>query len=235
MISFGAGMFGAAMFGAAPFGAGASGMLGADVPVDPNGDQARRWIIEELSKPQYQAAQPNWFDRVSSAFYDWIQSLSFSRLGGAEGPILLILAIVVAAAIVAAFLIFGRARLNRRSALGGGLFGEEDERDAVAIRTAAESAASRGEWALATIEMFRSIARGLAERTIATTNPGTTAHDFAAEAGRAFPSSAERLSAVAVAFDRVRYLGRTGTERDFLDAAALESELRRSSPARAPQ
>jgi hypothetical protein len=202
--------------------------------VDPNGDQARRWIIEELSKPQYQAAQPTWFDRVSSAFYDWIQSLEFGQFGGAQGPILLILAVVSVAAIVAAFLIFGRARLNRRSSMGGSLFGVEDERDAAAIRVAAESAASRGEWSLAIIELFRAIARSLAERSVVAANPGTTAHDVAADAGRAFPAAAERLSAVADAFDRVRYLGRAGTERDFLDAAALEFDLRKTSPAQPP-
>jgi hypothetical protein len=234
MILLGAGSFGAGFFGAGALGTGTLG-LRADLPVDPNADQARRWIIDELSKPPYQAAQPTWFDRLSSAFYDWIQSLNFGALGGAQGPILLILAVIVVAAIVVAFLIFGRARLNRRSAMGGSLFGDEDERDADAIRAAAESAASRGDWALAIIEMFRSIARSLAERTVARANPGTTAHDFAAEAGRAFPAAADRLSAVADAFDRVRYLGRAGTERDFQDAAALESELRRSSPAQAPR
>jgi hypothetical protein len=234
MIPLGAVAVGAVAAGTFTHGAfalGTAGMLDADVPVDPNSDQARQWIIEELSKPAYQAAQPNWFDRASSAFYDWISSLDFSRLGGAQAPILLILAGIVVAAIIAAFLIFGRARLNRRSALGGGLFGEEDERDAVAIRVAAESAASRGDWTLAIIEMFRAIARGLAERTVVAPHPGTTAHDVAADAGRAFPAAAERLRTVAAAFDRVRYLGRPGSERDFLDAAALESELRKSSPA----
>jgi hypothetical protein len=222
------------VLGAGTLGLDAVGRLGADVPVDPNGDQARRWIIDELSKPQYQAAQPNWFDRASSAFYNWITSLDLSRLGGAQTPILLIITVVIVAAIVAAFLIFGRARLNRRSTVSGGLFGEEDERDAVAIKAAAEVAASRGDWTLAIIEMFRSIARGLAERTVVTTHPGTTAHDFAADAGRAFPASAESLRTVAATFDRVRYLGRPGSEREFLDAAALESELRRSSPGRYP-
>src|SRR5690606_32969609 len=103
-----------------------------------------------------------------------------------------IIVIVIAALLLVAFLIFGLPRLNRRSSVTGSLFGEDDARTAADMRAAAEKAASRGDYALATAEMFRSIARGLAERTVLSTSPGTTAHDFGVRAGRAFPDHATR-------------------------------------------
>jgi hypothetical protein len=205
-----------------------------DVPVDPTAAQAQRWVIDELAKPEYRAAQPTWFDRASSAFWHWLQSLAIGNGAAVQGPILIIAAIVVAGAVVAAFFIFGAPRRGRRSAVGGELFGAGDERDAAAIRRSAERAASRGDWVVAIEEIFRSIARGLAERTILSMTPGTTAHDFAVRAGAALPAFAERLGHAASAFDDVRYLDRDGTERAYRDAAELERELRAARAILAP-
>ncbi|WP_349904337.1 DUF4129 domain-containing protein [Parafrigoribacterium humi] len=202
--------------------------LSTDVPVDPDAGEARRWIIEELSKPAYQAAQPSWFDRLSSAVWNWLTSLRFGD-GGAGWPVILIV-VVIAVAVVAAFLIFGAPRFNRRSTAHGALFGAEDERDAAAMRASASAAAAAGDWTLAIEELFRALARGLAERTIVTTSPGTTARDFAMRAGGAFPALATDLAASARAFDDVRYLGRPGSERAYRDIVALEQTLRSAHP-----
>ncbi|MCU1515121.1 MAG: rane protein [Microbacteriaceae bacterium] len=200
------------------------------VPVDPDAGQARRWIVQELAKPEYRAAQPTWFDRLSAAVRDWLDSLTLRTDGVSQGPILAIAAVLVLAALVAAFLIFGLPRINRRSGVTGGLFGEDDDRDAAAMRRSAQLAAGHGDWATAIEEMFRAIARGLAERTILSTSPGTTARDFATRAGAAFPERAERLSEAATTFDAVRYLGGSGTEADYLALTVLEDELRASRP-----
>lgn len=205
-----------------------------DVPVTPDSAEAQRWIIQELSKPEYRAAQPTWFDRASKAFWDWLQSLKIDGGPGAQGPILIIALIVVVAALVAAFFIFGAPRLNRRSAGSGVLFGEDDARDASAMRRSAEEAAARSDWVLAIEEIFRSVARGLAERTLVTVSPGTTARDFAVRAGTVLPAFSERLSAAASAFDDVRYLSRAGTEAAYRSASALERDLRATRPVLSP-
>lgn len=202
--------------------------LPLDVPVDPDAPDATEWLITELSKPPYQAAQPTLFDRVAKAVSDWLASL---QLGSAEGPPTLGIAVVVAivvGALVVAFLIFGLPRLNRRSRVTGSLFGEDDARSAARIRQDAERAAAEGDFSTAVMEMFRAIARGLAERTIVSTSPGTTARDFAARTGGTFPALADRLVDSAATFDGVRYLGRTGTPDQYAAIAALEKDLRSS-------
>lgn len=200
--------------------------LPADVPVDPDAPDATQWLIDELSKAPYQAAQPTLFDRIAKAISDWIASL---QLGAAQGPPALGLGLVlvlVVAALVTAFLIFGLPRLNRRSRVTGSLFGDEDARTAARIRQDAERAAAAGDYSTAVVEMFRAIARGLAERTLVTTSPGTTARDFAARAGGTFPDLADRLAVSATAFDGVRYLDRTGSRDEYEAIAELERDLR---------
>lgn len=201
-------------------------VLPFDVPVDPGAAEARRWIVDELARPEYRAAQPTWFDRLSTAFWDWLTSLKIGDGIAVQAPILIIAALVLIAAVVGAFVVFGPARINRRSSVSGALFGDDDERDAAGIRRAAADAASRADWTVAIEEIFRAIARDLAERTILSVSPGTTARDFAVRAGALLPPFSDRLGAAAAAFDEVRYLDRAGTEAAYLAAAALERELR---------
>lgn len=204
--------------------------LAVTVPVDPDRPEARRLLADELAKQEYQQAKPTWWDQLLGGINDWLNSLQF---GNAQGPPafgLLVVIIVVAALLIVAFLVFGLPRLNRRSTVSGSLFGEDDARTAAQIRLAAEAAAARGDYATAIAEMYRSIARGLAERTVLSTSPGTTAHDFASRAGAAFPSQATDLTASALAFDEVRYLGRDGTASQYELVAKLERQLRSAKP-----
>lgn len=200
------------------------GFVVRDVPVDPEPDDAREWLIDELSKPPYQAAQPTLLDRISQAVADWFTSLTLPDAppGSGLGVVLL----VIAAAIVLALLIFGLPRLNRRSRVTGALFGDDDARDAATMRRDAAAAAARGDHTLAVAEQFRAIARGLAERVVVTTFPGTTARGFAQQAGLVFTPQQDRLVDAAIVFDGVRYLGETGTAAQYADLVALDDELR---------
>lgn len=209
-------------------------MLPWDVPVDPEPPEAKQWLIDELSKPQYQAAKPTLFDQIAKAISDWFASL---QIGSVEGPpafgfgVLLVLVVV---GVVVAFLIFGVPRLNRRSRVAGELFGEDDDRSSTDMRRDASAAASRGDYATAIAELFRALARGLAERTIVTVTPGTTARGFAGRAAVTFPLAADRLITAADAFDGVRYLGHPGSAEEYERLVALEAELRTARPAQEP-
>lgn len=208
-------------------------VLPFDVPVDPDAPDAQEWLIEELTKPEYQAAQPTLFDRISRAIFEWIFDL-FDGGGQLEGPptlMLAILLVLVVGAIVLAILVFGVPRRGKRSAVTGSIFGDEDDRSAARMRQDAERAAADGDYSTAIAELFRSIARGLAEREVLTTFPGTTATDFARRSGRVFPAQAERLVAAAEDFDGVRYLDRVGTPEQYATMAALERDLRNARAA----
>lgn len=200
-----------------------------DVPVDPDADEAREWLREELGRTDGGggAEVPSWIEQL----LDWLRGLlgEAGPPSGNDGTIgtigLVVIVVVVVGLLVAAFLIYGLPRLRRRSRVAGDLFGEDDDRDAATIRTAAERAAAAGDYTTAVVESFRSLARGLAERGVVFAFPGTTARDFAVRAGVVFPHAAERLRDAAVVFDGVRYLGAVGTREQWERMAALHAEL----------
>lgn len=213
-----------------------------DVPVDPDDDEARRWLEEELGRgdtPYSEPELPQWLQDLLA----WLRDL----LGGVDvdaptpgadtgGTVGIIIAVaLVIAALVVAFAIFGLPRLRRRSRVTGDLFGEDDDRSSQQIRSAAQQAADAGDFTSAVVEVFRALARDLAERGIVTAFPGTTAREFGRRAAAVFPANAERLDDAARVFDDVRYLGRTGTEEQWMRMSALAAELRAAKAPRGPR
>lgn len=204
-----------------------------DIPVDPSAPEAQDWIRQELAKPEYQAARPTWFDIASKAVQDWIGSLLNGPTGDA-GPVLLaVVVVIVLGLIVAAFLIFGRPRVNRRAGERGALFGSDDLRTADELRRSAAAAAREQDWVLAIEEQFRAIAVALDERTLVTVTPGTTATDFAQRAAVVAPAERDGLREAARTFDDVRYLDRPGSETGYQQLVALDQRLQQVRPAAA--
>ncbi|GAA4165482.1 DUF4129 domain-containing protein [Gryllotalpicola daejeonensis] len=200
-------------------------------PLTPDDDTARRWLTNELSKPEYASARPNWFDLVSQRIAEWFGSLHVKGVGGPSGLWLaVILAAIVLVIIVLAFLRYGRPRLNRRRSadrLGGEV---ADTRTADELRAAADRAAAQGDWSLAVLERFRAIAASLAERTVISVRPGTTAHEVALEASVVFPAEGAPLRDAADTFDGARYLGRPQDGAAHERLRALDERLRRATP-----
>lgn len=201
------------------------------VPVQPTGDQARQWLLDELAKAPYQASKPTLVDLAAQAFFDWLGSL-FRTQGDPASAVLLVVALtVVVALVVVAVLLFGIPRANRRSrGTGAGLFGDDDRRSAAELRAAARAAAAAGDFSLAVLERFRALARDLDERTLVAVFPGTTARGFAREAARAFPAEATELATAADVFDGIRYAGRAGDRDEAERLAALDDRLVEARP-----
>jgi hypothetical protein len=204
-----------------------------DVPVDPDDEQARRWLEDELGRgdePYQPPEPPGWWQD----FLEWLRQLL--QGGGAETPTpgfetgqavgIVVIVILIAAILAVAFVIFGLPRLRKRSKVTGDLFGEDDDRSAAQLRTAAQQAADAGDYTAAVVELFRSLARDLAERGIVVTFPGTTARDFSRRTGLVFPPTADRLADAAVVFDDLRYLGGIGTREQWQRMSALDADLR---------
>lgn len=202
-----------------------------DVPVDPDAPEARRLLEDELSAPVYTSAEPTAFDLAVQALLDGIGSL----LTGADadfGPLLLALVVgAVIAVVVITLIVFGLPRRRRRAHEGRALFGHHETRTADELRRSAREAATAKHWSTAIEDRYRAIARELADRTIVTVDPGTTARSFAQRAGSAFPGHDVALSQAAKIFDGVRYLGSAGTEAEYTLIADLDESLATTTPA----
>jgi hypothetical protein len=199
-------------------------------PLDPTADEARERLLRELSEARYREARPTWFDDLVSRLLDRIGDLFDGGMPGVPSLGWLLATVVVVGLAVAAYVVYGPPRLARRSSGARPVFGADDARDAATIRRAAEAASAAGDWALAVEEGFRAIVRGLSERTVLAAHPGTTASGIAAAATRSFPGLGSRLARAAALFDDVRYLGGAGSEAAYREMAALDGDLRTSTP-----
>lgn len=199
-------------------------------PLDPDAPEARRWLEEELTKPEYQAAKPSPFDLAMQAIRDWFFGL-FDGASGLPGPVLLLLLVLlVVAVVIVGLLVFGLPRLRRRRRTEVPLFDDQDRRGLETLRRAAAAAAAAGDWPLAIEERFRAVVRGLVEREVVTVHPGTTARAFADDAARRFPEFGAPLRQAAEDFDGVRYLGRSGSAEDYERMSTLERSLTGARP-----
>lgn len=207
-----------------------SGWLARAVPVDPDSDQATEWLVNELSKAPYQAAKPTLFDRISKSFLDWLESLTIGDGSGIPPIAFVVLIALVITGIIAAILIYGIPRLNRKSRHETLLFGEADHRTSAQLREAAEKAAAKDDFSSAVADMFRSIARGLSERTLVTMTPGTTAHGFAVRAAAVLPECGTELAVSADTFDLIRYGRKSATRAQYEQLRALEARVRAAKP-----
>ncbi|PPF82424.1 DUF4129 domain-containing protein [Subtercola sp. Z020] len=204
-----------------------------DVPVDPPAPDARQLLLDELSKPEYQAAKPTWLDRAAEAVQNWLGSLVLPSGGNFGGLLPLLAVIVLVALVVIAFIVFGRPRRNRSAvATLDALFGTDDRRSSAELRRSAAAAARAGDFRTAIEELYRALARRQAERTVVSIDPGTTAQEFAVRAGGSYPAEATRLGSAARVFDEVRYLGAPGTREQYDELTALEAALRDAPPVR---
>jgi len=202
----------------------------ADVFV-PDGDEARRRAQEELSKAEYQAAKPNWFDQLAADVADWFFGLFDGDGTGAVAPLALtMITIVVVAAVVVALIVWGRPRASRSVRGRTDLLGEKDDRTAAQLRADAERRARDGDWDGAVVLRFRALARGLLERDLIDPAPGATAQGIAREAAPALPQLAEPLHDAATLFDGVRYLGASASEADYRALAATDDLIRATTP-----
>ena len=77
------------------------GAFPLDVPVDPDAPEARRWLIEELSKQKYHppAEPPSWLQDWLRSIQDWFDGLFDGSAGPRGSPVWLVVLIVVVAAV----------------------------------------------------------------------------------------------------------------------------------------
>jgi hypothetical protein len=205
-----------------------------DTPLDPDRDEARRLLEDELAKSRYQQGSPAETPQWLEDLYDWFRRM-LDSLGG-EGTVpgwIVVLVIVGIAVVVVAFLVFGVPRLRARSGVrgtGDELFEADDHRDAATMRRDADAAARAGRFGDAIAERFRAIARSLHERTLVTTVPGSTAHDVARRAAIPLPEHGAALDLAAHDFDAVRYLGDPGDRDRYERLVALDTAVQRTRP-----
>lgn len=203
-------------------------LAATEPPVTPDREEAQRWAVEELAKPQYPAAQPSWLEQLWRDFLDWLASLDDGS--GLEGDfaVPLIGALAVVLVIVAVLLV--RPRLNARRRTTSEVFDDEPALDAAVYRRRASAAAGRSDWETAVVEQFRALVRSAEDRAIIEARAGRTADEAAAELGQAFGPARQRLGSAATVFDAVRYGKAGATAADYEAVRTVDADLESMKP-----
>ena len=188
---------------------------------------AQQLARRELSKGIYQPS-------LTSRFANWLQTQVGRLLSGVSGNVpggwWALIALIVAAVLVIAVVLFyvrpvTAHRGPRGTLLAGSTLSARDHRQL------AERHAAAGDHAAAIIERVRAIAVDLEEHGVLPPEPGRTAAELAAEAGKTLPAHAWRLTEAARLFDDVRYGGRDGTAAGYQHVRDLDSSLAAARPA----
>src|SRR6202012_2254254 len=112
----------------------------------------------------------------------------------------------------------------------GGLLASGTGLTAGERRARAAGYASAGNFELAMIEALRAIASGLEERGGLVPDPGRTADELAAQAGRLMPAQAAALAGAARSFDDVCYGGQPGSRAGYEQLRDLDTALLATTP-----
>ncbi|KUG59308.1 hypothetical protein AVL62_06410 [Serinicoccus chungangensis] len=205
-------------------------VLPAPGAVDPDRDEARRWLQEELDSGDYRLEVPWWL-----RLWRWVTD----RLPdpAALGPLppwttwVVLAAVVVAVTAVALFVTRDRWRTGRLAPAGrAGAVLDGRRRSAADYRGAARAALEAGRADEAVLEAFRAIAAGATERTLLEDRPGRTAHEVAVELGDVFGAHAEPLHRAGDTFDAVRYGGHHADTDQARAVVQLDADLDAARP-----
>ncbi|WGW10697.1 DUF4129 domain-containing protein [Saxibacter everestensis] len=201
----------------------------SDPPLQPSDDEARRWVLEELGKPEYRQGDVTLLERIGATIERFFSS--FDGPGVPVSPVgVVILIVVVVGLIGVAVWWAGKPRRRGLGASANAVFDVDSTLSAAAHRNLAERAARIGDWQVAIRERFRAIARELEERTIIEPRPGRTAHEIATEAGPILPEIADRLLGGAGIFDDVCYGSRPASAAQYGELKSLDQSTAKAKP-----
>lgn len=196
-----------------------------DVPVVIDRDDARRAAEAELSKHEYQAAQPNLVERALNWLAQQLAKLFAEASSVTPGGALGLLVLLVVAVLVVAVIRLRVGKFARSSRVSRAVF-EQTARAAHEYRSAAEQAAAAGDFSVAVRERFRAIVRELEEAGVLEELSGRTAAEAAREAGVHLPRARDELLAAARLFDAVHYGGQQASTVDYERLVALDRGVR---------
>lgn len=197
--------------------------------LDPDRDQAREWLETELSKADYNRAEP-----LVTRLIDWLLARLDDLLSLVPGSQslgwVLVLGVLVVVALVTFFAVRGRRRGSALTQGGRGAVLEDPTLSATDYRSRANRAAQSGDWDSVLLDSYRALAADGVERTLLDHASALTAHEVGRDLGRYFPAQQAQLADAADAFDLVRYGEGSSTQQQAAGVRELDRTLSKTRP-----
>lgn len=203
-----------------------------DAPLTPDGDTARGWVTDELSRAEY----GHELSPLTRAVR-WVLQTIMDALDGGVGtpPVAAVVLVLFALALVVVVVVVWRnpVRLRHRGVSSAVFDGEE--RSLAQARDRALAAAREGDADLALVWAFRVLVLLLAESGVVRDTPGLTAREAVSRAATRHPDHTSELSWSADLFDAVRYGTGHAAPSDHARVLALADSLADTTPATPPR
>ncbi|EXF26022.1 hypothetical protein BG28_06455 [Nesterenkonia sp. AN1] len=201
--------------------------------MQPEPDEARRLLEQELSDPRYQRDATGPLREAADRFFAWLDQLSLNLgpLNLPLGPVLLLVLLLVA---VILCIVLVRPRLQR-GADAGELLTSPAGVTAEQLRRRAKSHAQAGRFDEACRELFRAVIRAAEERQELAEQVGRTATEAGTALARAHPGQARQAMHAAELFNYSRYGGGSLNQAAYDTLLALAERLQSPPEAQHPE
>jgi hypothetical protein len=194
--------------------------------LSPTPPEARSWLRQELSGPDYQSP---WLETAIRWVSDQIGKIldGAGQLAGLSPLITVLIAVVVIA-----LLVWVLPRVRREPAVSApeGAVLEDATVTSRGYRDRAAQAVREGRYDDAVLDGFRAIAKDMSDRSLLNDAPGRTAHEVSLALSSPFPDHADQLARAANLFDAVRYGHRRASASQADRILELDSDLVASRP-----
>lgn len=180
-------------------------MLGCEAPLTPDDEEARSWVLAELSRPDYAPEEPSHLSR----FFNWLLERFFSgavKSAPASFPVagffifLLGIALLAIIVIVATHPIRLRRRMRHTA-----VFDADSELSLTDVRKKISEARAQGDLDAVLVWSYRLFVLNLARGGILRDTPGLTANEAAQAAITALPALTDAINQATYSFAAVRY------------------------------
>lgn len=192
----------------------------------PSPPEARSWLRQELSGPDYQGS---WLDAVIRWVVDQARKIldGAGHLAGLSPVITVLIALVVIALLG---WVVPRVRREPGVTAPGGAVLQDATITARRYRELALRAVQDGRYDDAVLDGFRAVAKDMSDRSLLDDAPGRTAHEVSLALAKPFPDHADRLARAADLFDSVRYGHRRAGAPQAGQILELDADLVSSRP-----
>ncbi len=197
--------------------------------LDPGGEQARSWVLDELGKGEYHDSR-SLVERLAGWVADRLAELSGTpSSAGVSLPPLVIAVVAVVIAVGIGYLLT-RVRVERRErssprpVLGDSLVSADR------LRSRASTAMAEQRWSDAVLDLTRAVARDADTRTLLTDARSLTAHEIGAQLAVVFPGQVDAVRRSMDLFDAVAYGGYAAVRADAQLLRATDETLRHTRP-----
>jgi Domain of unknown function (DUF4129) len=194
--------------------------------LSPTPPEARSWLRQELSGPDYQSP---WLESAIRWIVDQIRKIldGAGQLAGLSPLITVLMALVVIALLV---WVLPRVRREPGVSAPGGAVLEDATITSREYRDRAARAIRDGRYDDAVLDGFRGIARDMSDRSLLNDAPGRTAHEISLALSAPFPEHADQLARAGNLFDAVRYGHRRASASQAGQILELDGKLVASRP-----